>query len=53
MDKPISVKLQPKTIERLRKEKHTGQSWDGLVNEIMDEVGELRALVITVKDKSH
>ena len=37
-EKPISVKLQPKTIERLRKLKHPGQSWDGLINELLDKV---------------
>jgi predicted CopG family antitoxin len=36
--KPISVKLQPKTIERLKKLKHPGQSWDGLINELMDKL---------------
>lgn len=37
-EKPISIKLQPKTIERLKKVKHPGQSWDGLINELMNKL---------------
>jgi len=38
MAKPISVKLQPKTIERLKKLKHPGQSWDGVINELLNKL---------------
>jgi hypothetical protein len=42
--KAISVKLQGNTIARLRKLKHRGQSWDGLINEMMDKLGENNAI---------
>ena len=31
-----TIKLRPLTAERLDKLKHKGQSWDGIVTELMD-----------------
>lgn len=31
-----TIKLRPVTAERLDKLKHKGQSWDGIVTELMD-----------------
>lgn len=30
------IRLRRETIERLEKLKHPGQSWDGLINEILN-----------------
>lgn len=32
-----SVKLRPGTLDRLARMRHRGQSWDGVVTELLDE----------------
>lgn len=37
-DKAVTIRVKVKTRERLDKQKHKGQTYDGIINEILDKL---------------